>query len=269
MVDSKFMIPQVASIVGVSGALVFGRLLSWFWNRDVVFRTNEEIQKDLGGMLSTATIHRAKHRLVQAGLLTISFDKGFKRTTFFRLTEKALDILRSLDTLTLKKSGEVEKKPQGIHSIVNQPQKAQEENTAPSQEDKVEETKKASLNTSQEPHQAIITKKQYNGSTNKPKVAVNANQAKIDTTLNQGEAGTKAMQESFKEEGRVRPEKSSMPDALKALLNKQKNPAPTEEVSTGSMGLGGIVASVFKSGVSAAQENIYNMTNQARMYAED
>lgn len=263
MIDSRFVIPQVATEVGVSAALVFGRLLSWFWNRDVVFRTNEEIASDLEGMLSTSTIHRAKHRLIKAGLLTVTFDKGYKRTTFFHLTEKAIEIIKNLDTKLLKKSSEaVSKKLQGINKYLNQVQKVENEvkpKTQVESECAQEQPKKH--------ENSEIKKKSYPTKSYAPKVAVNANSEKIDTSLNQGEANTDAMKKAFAEQGRVRPEKTSMPESLKALLNGQKNAAPTKEVSTAN--IGSLVSSVFKSGVSAAQKEIYNMTNQARNYVED
>lgn len=82
---------EVAVDVGKSGAILLNQIYQWFksGSRTKMFRTNAELSMDLGGILSVATIQRAKTALVEKGYITITFDKGYKRTTHYQLTEKA------------------------------------------------------------------------------------------------------------------------------------------------------------------------------------
>lgn len=91
----KGLTTEVAQEVGKSGAILFNQLLQWFksQNVDKVYRTNSELAEDLCGILSPATIQRAKVALVKAGYVEVSFDKGLNRTTHYRLTEKAKTLL--------------------------------------------------------------------------------------------------------------------------------------------------------------------------------
>lgn len=91
----KGLTTEVAQEVGKSGAILFNQLLQWFkgQNVDKVYRTNSELAEDLCGILSPATIQRAKVALVNAGYVEVSFDKGLNRTTHYRLTEKAKTLL--------------------------------------------------------------------------------------------------------------------------------------------------------------------------------
>ena len=91
----KGLTTEVAQEVGKSGAILFNQLLQWFkgQNVDKVYRTNSELAEDLCGILSPATIQRAKVALVKAGYVEVSFDKGLNRTTHYRLTEKAKSLL--------------------------------------------------------------------------------------------------------------------------------------------------------------------------------
>lgn len=90
----KSLIPALSKEVGRSTALVFQQLMQWFKSNDVVYRTNQEIAEDLEGILSVTTVQRAKQKLIDAGYLSVSFDKGYKRTTHYRLTEKAKGLIQ-------------------------------------------------------------------------------------------------------------------------------------------------------------------------------
>lgn len=95
---------EVAQEVGKSGAILLNQLLQWFKSQNVekVYRTNSELAEDLGGILSVATIQRAKVALVDAGYITVSFDKGLNRTTHYSLTEKAKSVLGLLKEAVVK-----------------------------------------------------------------------------------------------------------------------------------------------------------------------
>jgi DNA-binding MarR family transcriptional regulator len=86
---------EVAKEVGKSGAILLNQLLQWFKSQSTVkiYRTNEELVEDLCGIISTATVQRSKEALIKHGYITISFDKGYKRTTHYQLTEKAKALL--------------------------------------------------------------------------------------------------------------------------------------------------------------------------------
>lgn len=98
----KSLIPTLSKEVGRSTALVFQQLYQWFKSNEVVYRTNQEISDDLEGILSVTTVQRAKQKLIDAGYLTISFDKGLKRTTHYRLTQKARDMLDAFNGVVKK-----------------------------------------------------------------------------------------------------------------------------------------------------------------------
>ena len=91
----KSMNTDVVKEVGKSGALLLTQLYQWVKTKNVnkVFRTNLELVEDLCGLLSSATIQRAKRKLIEYGFIELSFDKGIKRTTHYTLTEKALAFL--------------------------------------------------------------------------------------------------------------------------------------------------------------------------------
>lgn len=90
---------EVASEVGKSGAILLNQIYQWFKskNRDKIFRTNSELSQDLCGLLSVATIQRAKMALIEKGYIEVSFDKGYKRTTHYKLTEKAIGALTKVE----------------------------------------------------------------------------------------------------------------------------------------------------------------------------
>lgn len=94
----KGLTTEVAQEVGKSGAILFNQLLQWFKSQNVekVYRTNSELAEDLCGILSPATIQRAKVALVNAGYVEVSFDKGLNRTTHYTLTEKAKKLLEGV-----------------------------------------------------------------------------------------------------------------------------------------------------------------------------
>lgn len=91
----KGILTEVALEVGNSGAILLNQLGQWFKSKDitVVYRTNSELAEDLCGILSLATIQRAKVKLVDKGYVEVSFDKGLNRTTHYKLTEKAKKVL--------------------------------------------------------------------------------------------------------------------------------------------------------------------------------
>lgn len=93
----KGLIAEIAKEVGKSAALILNQIYQWFKSKkvDKVYRTNEELKADLCDLISTATIQRAKQKLIEKGYIIVSFDKGVNRTTHFTLTDKAKKLLAS------------------------------------------------------------------------------------------------------------------------------------------------------------------------------
>lgn len=98
--------PVVAKEVGNSPALLLNQLKMLFnsWGREKIYRTNEQLHEDMEGILSISTIKRAKQKLVEFGFIEISFDRGLKRQTFFKLTEKTKTLLHSLGKYNTKQT---------------------------------------------------------------------------------------------------------------------------------------------------------------------
>lgn len=87
----KGFLPEVSKEVGTSAAILLNQLVQWFKSstKEKIYRTNAGLAEDLGDILSVATIQRCKERLISAGYITVSYDKGIKRDTHYQLTEKA------------------------------------------------------------------------------------------------------------------------------------------------------------------------------------
>lgn len=83
--------PEIAKIVGIQASLLLQHIKYWIesYEFEKLIRTNQQISDDFKGTLSTSQIQRAKKKLVDAGLIIISHEKGYTRTTHFTLTEKA------------------------------------------------------------------------------------------------------------------------------------------------------------------------------------
>lgn len=87
--------PEVALIVGINASLLLQHIKYWSETKSVekVYRTNSQLSQDFKGSLSESQIQRAKKKLVEAGLILISHDMCYTRTTHYKLTEKAKSLL--------------------------------------------------------------------------------------------------------------------------------------------------------------------------------
>ena len=76
----KLLNPLLAKIVGSSASVLFQHISYWSktQNTNVVFRTNDELVEDLQGMYSASQIQYAKKKLIDNGLIEVSFNKGKK-----------------------------------------------------------------------------------------------------------------------------------------------------------------------------------------------
>ena len=96
----KLINPVVAKEVGVMAAMVFQHICYWMQTQsvDVVYRSNKELSSDLDEAVSVSQVQRAKQKLLDKGLITLSrnpFNK-FDRTTHYSLTNKGKKMLLSL-----------------------------------------------------------------------------------------------------------------------------------------------------------------------------
>lgn len=117
----KMVSPKVATEVGLTPALVFQHICYWMQTQgvDVIYRTNKELASDLE-CLSESQIQRAKKKLVDAGLISVSHDAKSKwiRTTYYRLTSKGKALVLSVKNKLYKKDS-VEKKTHKHGGITN------------------------------------------------------------------------------------------------------------------------------------------------------
>ena len=96
----KLVNPVVAKEVGVMAAMVFQHICYWMQTQsvDVVYRSNKELSLDLDEAVSVSQVQRAKQKLLDKGLITLSrnpFNK-FDRTTHYSLTSKGKKMLLSV-----------------------------------------------------------------------------------------------------------------------------------------------------------------------------
>ena len=96
----KLVNPVVAKEVGVMASMVFQHICYWMQTQsvDVVYRSNKELSLDLDEAVSVSQVQRAKQKLLDKGLITLSrntFNK-FDRTTHYSLTSKGRKMLLSV-----------------------------------------------------------------------------------------------------------------------------------------------------------------------------
>lgn len=96
----KLVNPVVAKEVGVMASMVFQHICYWMQTQsvDVVYRSNKELSSDLDEAVSVSQVQRAKKKLLDKGLITLSrnpFNK-FDRTTHYSLTSKGKKMLLSV-----------------------------------------------------------------------------------------------------------------------------------------------------------------------------
>lgn len=96
----KILNPSVVKIVGSIASVLLRHLKYWkdSSGKEVVYRTNTQLVDDLEGMFSASQIQRAKKKLIENGLIEITYGKGHDRTTHYSLTKKALELLDSSKT---------------------------------------------------------------------------------------------------------------------------------------------------------------------------
>ncbi|HCH8414863.1 TPA: hypothetical protein NNQ18_004682 [Salmonella enterica] len=123
----KILNPSVVKIVGSIASVLLRHLKYWkdSSGKEVVYRTNTQLVDDLEGMFSASQIQRAKKKLIENGLIEITYGKGHDRTTHYSLTKKALELLDSSKTSSEARSDKKEGKGSGVpHTPKTSPQRA-------------------------------------------------------------------------------------------------------------------------------------------------
>lgn len=123
----KVLNPAVVKIVGSIASVLLRHLKYWkdSSGKEVVYRTNTQLVDDLEGMFSASQIQRAKKKLIENGLIEITYGKGHDRTTHYSLTNKAIDLLDSSKTSSESRSDNKEGKGSGVpHTPKTSPQRA-------------------------------------------------------------------------------------------------------------------------------------------------
>lgn len=112
----KILNPAVVKIVGSIASVLLRHLKYWkdSSGKEVVYRTNTQLVDDLEGMFSASQIQRAKKKLIENGLIEITYGKGHDRTTHYSLTKKALELLDSSKTYSEAHSEKKEGKGSGV-----------------------------------------------------------------------------------------------------------------------------------------------------------
>lgn len=107
----KALNPQLAITVGEKAAIVFQHICYWMQTQSVetVYRTNKDLASDLEGMFSEQQIQRAKKKLIDNGMIEVSFNKKnvWNRTTHYTLTEKGKQYLLTVATELKEKTPKI------------------------------------------------------------------------------------------------------------------------------------------------------------------
>lgn len=91
----KSLSPEIAKTVGNSASMLLNQMVYLFksWGREKIYRTSKQFYSDMEGLISESTIKRCKKKLIDAGLIIVTFDRGLKRQSFYQLTNKAKGML--------------------------------------------------------------------------------------------------------------------------------------------------------------------------------
>lgn len=286
----KILNPAVVKIVGSIASVLLRHLKYWkdSSGKDVVYRTNTQLVDDLEGMFSASQIQRAKKKLIENGLIEITYGKGHDRTTHYSLTKKALELLDSSKTSSEAHSEKKERKGSGVpHTPKTSPQRAKtsvkkgavahsygnvksmkecfEEGSDNKNADRsltlserlaLMKGEKIDLNK----HNEALEQYLYESGTNVPENTKTVSMELTDSlnemfNVNKEDEHLNALSQQDYDECDLA--------MLNALNNKQ------EHSTSNKLTCGKLFSSVYKSGVSEARERIYRMSQLQNGYVED
>ncbi|CAH1066868.1 Uncharacterised protein [Acinetobacter phage MD-2021a] len=286
----KILNPSVVKIVGSIASVLLRHLKYWkdSSGKEVVYRTNTQLVDDLEGMFSASQIQRAKKKLIENGLIEITYGKGHDRTTHYSLTKKALELLDSSKTSSEANSNKKDGKGSGVpHTSKTSQQRAKTGikkgavahsygNVKSMQEcfEEGSDNKNADRSLTLSERLALIKGE---------KIDLNKHNEALEQYLD--ESGTNVpdniknvsmeLTDSLNEMFNVNKEDEHL-NALSqqdydecdlAMLNALNN--KQEHSTSNKLTCGKLFSSVYKSGVSEARERIYRMTQLQSVYLED
>ena len=296
----KILNPSVVKIVGSIASVLLRHLKYWkdSSGKDVVYRTNTQLVDDLEGMFSASQIQRAKKKLIENGLIEITYGKGYDRTTHYSLTKKALELLDSSKTSSEAHSEKKEGKGSGVPSTSKtSPQRAKTSvkksvpnnpygNVKSMKECFEEGSDNKNADRSLTLSERLALMKGEKIDLNKPNEALEQCLDKSGTNVSDNNKNVSVEPtDSLNEVCDINEEDEHLntlsqqdyDDCELAMLNALNNPAvhqhqQKEHYQDNNLTCGqllGSLSSVYKSGVSEARERIYRMTQLQNGYVED
>lgn len=276
----KILNPSVVKIVGSIASVLLRHLKYWkdSSGKEIVYRTNTQLVDDLEGMFSESQIQRAKKKLIENGLIEITYGKGHDRTTHYSLTKKAVDLLDSSKTSSEARS---ENKEGKVSDVPHTP-KTSSQSAKTTVKKSVPNKPYGSVKSMQECFEEGSDNKNADRSLTLSERLALMKGEKIDLNKH-----NKALEQCLDESGTNVPDNTKtvsmeLIDSLNnvsqqdydeydlAMLNVLNN--KLEHLNDNNLTIGqllGSLGSVYKSGVSEAREKIYRMSQLQNGYLED
>lgn len=289
----KILNPSVVKIVGSIASVLLRHLKYWkdSSGKEVVYRTNTQLVDDLEGMFSASQIQRAKKKLIENGLIEITYGKGYDRTTHYSLTKKAIELLDTSKTSSEAHSEKKEGKGSGVpYTPKTSPQRAKTGvkkgviahsygNVKSMQECFEEGSDNKNADRSLTLSERLALMKGENIDLNKRNEALEQCLSERGTNVPDN---TKTVSTELTDDLNEMCNGNEEDEYLNALsqqdydecdlamlnaLNKQQEHLTDDKLTVGQ--LLGSLGSVYKSGVSEARERIYRMSQLQHSYVED
>lgn len=286
----KVLNPSVVKIVGSIASVLLRHLKYWkdSSGKEVVYRTNTQLVDDLEGMFSASQIQRAKKKLIENGLIEITYGKGHDRTTHYSLTKKALELLDSSKTSSEARSEKKEVKGSGVpHTSKTSPQRVKtsvKTNVSNKQYGNVKSMKECFEEGSNNKNadrsltlsERLALMKGEKIDLNKPNEALEQCLSEIGTNVPENtKTVSMELTDSLNEMFNVNKEDEHL-NALSqqdydecdlAMLNALNN--KQEHSTSNKLTCGKLFSSVYKSGVSEDRKKIYQMGQTQYKFSED
>lgn len=223
----KFISALITKTVGTTAALLLQHINYWITSQstDVVFRTNDQLVSDLDGMFTASQIQYAKKKLVDLGLIEVSFNKKQKwvRTTHYSLTDKGRELLTKDSEVKVVVDSGIAKQKESQSKLDDSPKddantKDEDSNQNSGIDSNTDDKQNESNN---DVPTSDSTKKPYGS---KPKSSKPCTKKPVVKEVNCALASTKEMKDSFKE-GFTNSKAVACPTNLADLIrSKRKQP---------------------------------------------
>lgn len=278
----KILNPSVVKIVGSIASVLLRHLKYWkdSSGKEVVYRTNRQLFDDLEGMFSESQIQRAKKKLIENGLIEITYGKGYDRTTHYSLTKKALELLDISKTSSETRSEKKEGKGSGApHTPKTSPQRAKTGvktdvsnkpygNVKSMQECFEEGSDNKNADRSLTPSERLALMKGEKIDLNKPNEALEQCLDKSGTNVpDNAKPISMELTDSLNDMSQQNYDECDL--AMLHSLSNHSNTGLSVEHKDKDLTLSELVGSVFKQGVSEDRKKIYQMGQIQYKFSED